>query len=226
MAISPGHRAQPRGGICTHSPSPVTHLTLVAAEGGSQRKNGKKKATRTGGWALASPPSLCMIDPCRLEEELTPCIVNPNARFIVDPKAQSKYKHCNRCGACRLPNRPRSWPLSPQQREPYLSTPGLLLRQQDTNITSSFSHHPSKTNEGTYFNMSVSKPTEMRHEKSNKAEATAPTTDTSAGETTSNTHGPSKTHEAPRYICDCKICICGAAVDYPGDVCATCIKYH
>ncbi|KAL2135007.1 hypothetical protein VTI74DRAFT_10142 [Chaetomium olivicolor] len=29
-----------------------------------------------------------------------------------------------------------------------------------------------------------------------------------------------------RYLCGCRICVCGAAVEYPGDVCSICCKYH
>ncbi|KAJ4297384.1 hypothetical protein N0V88_004303 [Collariella sp. IMI 366227] len=28
-----------------------------------------------------------------------------------------------------------------------------------------------------------------------------------------------------RYLCGCRICFCGAAVEYPGDVCSICSKY-
>ncbi|EAQ92984.1 predicted protein [Chaetomium globosum CBS 148.51] len=28
------------------------------------------------------------------------------------------------------------------------------------------------------------------------------------------------------YFCDCCLCICGASVEYPGDVCCVCSKYH
>ncbi|KAK4249465.1 hypothetical protein C7999DRAFT_30052 [Corynascus novoguineensis] len=28
------------------------------------------------------------------------------------------------------------------------------------------------------------------------------------------------------YFCECRLCICGAPVEYPGDVCYSCNKFH
>ncbi|KAL2147673.1 hypothetical protein VTI28DRAFT_7025 [Corynascus sepedonium] len=28
------------------------------------------------------------------------------------------------------------------------------------------------------------------------------------------------------YFCECHLCICGAPVEYPGDVCYSCNKFH
>ncbi|KAK4239414.1 hypothetical protein C8A03DRAFT_32514 [Achaetomium macrosporum] len=65
----------------------------------------------------------------------------------------------------------------------------------------------------------------MPYDKSNKAGEAAVATDTSAGGTVSNGHAASGRKNAS-YMCGCRLCICGAAVDYPGDVCSTCSKYH
>ncbi|GAB1310688.1 hypothetical protein MFIFM68171_00898 [Madurella fahalii] len=35
-----------------------------------------------------------------------------------------------------------------------------------------------------------------------------------------------KDNEDRHYICGCKNCICGGAVEYPGDICSICSKYH
>ncbi|KAK3300683.1 uncharacterized protein B0H64DRAFT_20790, partial [Chaetomium fimeti] len=44
-----------------------------------------------------------------------------------------------------------------------------------------------------------------------------------ATETTSSSH---RQMCEGAYLCECCLCICGAPVDYPGDVCHVCSKYH
>ncbi|KAK4132772.1 hypothetical protein BT67DRAFT_443458 [Trichocladium antarcticum] len=63
---------------------------------------------------------------------------------------------------------------------------------------------PTKDSEKTY----ESKATTM-------AKASVPTQPVSVGDSDNR-----------YYTCVCKLCICGGAVDYPGDICDICSKYH
>ncbi|AEO70650.1 12cd6c88-8ac3-4cad-b20a-fe24abf99e92 [Thermothielavioides terrestris] len=56
------------------------------------------------------------------------------------------------------------------------------------------------------------------------ANTSAPASGTAPKE--SKPQAVSRRNSGGNYICGCSLCICGGAVEYPGDVCYTCIKFH